>query len=268
MNRFPPFFETQRRTGRKALSLFLTAGFPSLEDTCRLLPLLQDAGADILEVGIPFSDPIADGSVIQHSSEVALRQGISLGKIFDAIKKLRPNLHIPIVLMGYANPVYSFGFEKFLQTCAETGIDGAIIPDLSLEEGWEFRKLARQYDIATILLVTPTSPPHRIRQIDQESTGFLYCVSLTGVTGSRLDQSDGVAEFLNNVRGIVSMNPLLAGFGIATPEDARRVSAYCDGVIVGSALVRLLEVGSGDMLYARASEFTRHLRSAIDQKSL
>ncbi len=268
MNRFPAFFQQQRQRGRKALSLFLTAGFPSPGVTRRLLPLLQDAGADILELGIPFSDPIADGSVIQHSSEIAIQNGISLPKIFDLVSDVRPSLHIPVVLMGYANPIYSYGFHEFLQSCSETGIDGIIIPDLSLEEGREFREFARQHDIATILLVTPTSPRDRIRNIDHESTGFLYCVSLTGVTGSRLDPSDGVTSFLHEVRGVVSKNPLLAGFGIATPEDARRISALCDGVIIGSALVRLLEESSDDNPLAKACEFTRSIRSAIDKKTV
>jgi tryptophan synthase alpha chain len=266
MNRLASHFERNRRTGRKTLSLFLTAGFPSLELTPPLLLALQNSGADMIEVGIPFSDPIADGPIIQHSSEIALQNGTTLRKIFDIIGTIREVIHIPLLLMGYVNPIYSFGINTFLRTCSETGIDGVIIPDLSLEEGGEFRKLAVQYDIATILLVAPTTSVNRIKGLDNASTGFLYCVSMTGVTGNKLNANDDVDDFLKNVCLNVTKVSILVGFGISTPDDAYRMSSYCDGIVVGSALVKLLQQEPVDQAPDRASAFTRTLRLALDRK--
>lgn len=264
MNRIPLHFEQSRRAGSKTLSVFVTAGFPSLEFTPGLLQTLQDSGADMIEVGIPFSDPLADGPVIQHSSETALRNGTTLRKIFDILGSMQ--IRIPILLMGYANTIFSYGTVKFLKTCAETGIDGVIIPDLSLEEGADFRTLARDSDIASVLLVAPTTPAHRINELDAASTGFLYCVSLTGVTGRKIDASDGVEEYINRVRKIATRNPLLVGFGISTPADALRMSSFSDGVIVGSALIKILQQAEPAHRLGRVSEFTRSLRSALDKQ--
>ena len=213
-----------RQEGRKVLSLFVTAGYPTIESTVPLVVALANAGADLIELGIPFSDPIADGPTIQHSSETALRNGMTLQHTMDMAQEIRRQCSIPIVLMGYANPIYMFGLQRFVATSAGIGVDGIIIPDMPLEESEELQRVSKENNLATIFLAAPTTPDERLIQLDQHSTGFLYCVSITGVTGERRGLSNESEEFLHRARKCVKKNSLLVGFGIATPEDARRVS--------------------------------------------
>jgi len=237
MNRIHTSLAELAARKEKALAIFLTSGFPHLESTVGLAHELRDAGADLIELGMPFSDPLADGPVIQHSSSVALRNGVTLATIFRQVREIRGSSSIPIILMGYLNPVLRYGTEKFFCDARESGVDGLIFPELPLEESGRFKNLMETNRLANILLVAPTSSPARIKACDEASSGFLYCVSTTGVTGS----SNSNADHIDRIRQYVSRNPLLVGFGIATPEDARSFSTHADGVIVGSALIKKLQ---------------------------
>jgi tryptophan synthase alpha chain len=226
---------------RKALTLFLTAGYPRAESTPDLVPALADAGADVIEIGIPFSDPLADGPVIQESSMVALKNGVTLETILRDVRTIRSASTIPLVLMGYLNPILSYGAERFFLDASEAGIDGLILPELPLEESNRYRSSIDSHRLAQILLVTPTTPVKRIAAIDEASSGFLYCVSTTGVTG-QVGMS-AREEYLDRVKSIARKNRVLVGFGISTPETARQSAAHADGVIVGSALIRRIASG-------------------------
>jgi tryptophan synthase alpha chain len=227
-----------RKGKKKALVFFLTAGFPEQDSTEGIAAALEQGGADILEIGMPFSDPLADGPVIQHSSAVALNNGVTLDCIFKSVAAIRSRSSIPLVLMGYLNPIMEYGPEKFFSQARASGADGIILPELPLEEVHRFKNLVESNRLSQILLVTPTTPPDRIRQIDSASSGFLYCVSTTGVTGS--GHRSNIRAYLDIVRRNATKNPLLVGFGISTPEDASGIAESADGVIVGSALLRLL----------------------------
>jgi tryptophan synthase alpha chain len=258
-------FEELRREGRKALSLFVTAGYPSIRDTVPLVLGLAEAGADLIELGIPFSDPVADGPTIQRSSEVALSNGVTLRKTLELARRIRARSDVPLILMGYANPIYAYGLTKFLAECSDIGIDGTIIADLPPEESELYVRTAKEKSLASIFLAAPTTSPARLARLDEISTGFLYCVSITGVTGARRQIAGRAREFLQRARATVKKNPLLVGFGISTPEDARRIAGLSDGVVVGSALIKALGNGSGKAL-DRARRFTRQLRRALDSK--
>jgi len=256
--------ESLQQERRKALSLFITAGYPTMESTVPLAIALARAGADVIELGIPFSDPIADGPTIQMSSEAALRNGMTLEKTFSMAQAIRRETDVPLVLMGYANPVYAFGLVKFLGRCKDTGIDGTIIADLPLEESTEYRQLAQTKDLATIFLASPTTPRERLILLDHISTGFLYYISITGVTGERQSLPTGAESFLQEARAAVKRNPLLVGFGITTPADAKRIAAFSDGVIVGSALIKILHNAEADHRVEHAVQFVQSLRNALD----
>jgi tryptophan synthase alpha chain len=231
--------------GEKTLALFVTAGFPRLESLTTIVPLLEKGGADIIEIGMPFSDPLADGPAIQHSSMIALKNGITLDLIFEQIRVIRRESHIPIALMGYLNPILRYGVERFLATAAEAGVDGLILPELPLEESTEYRSQAQRFGLATILLVTPTTSEARIEMIDEASSGFLYCVSTTGVTGTAIGKSP--EEYIQTVKLFAKRNPVLVGFGITSHESAHRFARSSDGIVIGSALIKLLEEGVSDI---------------------
>jgi tryptophan synthase alpha chain len=226
----------------KALACFLTAGFPNIDATVPLVMEMEKGGADIIEIGMPFSDPLADGPVIQHSSHIALNNGVTLETVLSYVQSIRCTSVIPIVLMGYLNPILNYGAEKFFKTAADAGVDGIILPDLPLEESGRYKTVLKTAGLANILLVTPTTPLKRISLIDRASSGFLYCVSSTGVTGST--QKLPGPSYIRSVKKHARKNPVLVGFGIKTPADARRISRYADGVIVGSALVQKLAAGA------------------------
>ena len=255
--------EELRRGGRKALSLFVTAGYPALRDTVPLVLELAESGADLIELGMPFSDPVADGPTIQRSSEVALSNGVTLRKTLELSRRIRARSGVPLVLMGYANPIYAHGLTEFLAECSDIGIDGTIIADLPPEESEHYVRTAKEQSLASIFLAAPTTSPARLARLDGISTGFLYCVSITGVTGARRQVTDQAREFLQRARATVKKNPLLVGFGISTPDDARHIAGMSDGVVGGSALFRALGNGSGKAV-DRAGKFTRQLRRALD----
>jgi tryptophan synthase alpha chain len=221
------------------MSLFLTAGYPDPQATVDLILGFEENGVDIVELGMPFSDPLADGPTIQHSSNVAIENGITMGKILDIVKQVREKSDIPIILMGYINPVLRYGVEKFCREAAKVGVDGLIIPDIPIEESGILTKQAATHELPMIYLVAPNTSDERMQKIDQQSQGFVYCVSVTGVTGAR--EGDEVAasvqRFIDRVQANVTRNPKMVGFGIKSHEDAQRIAAEMDGFIVGSALI-------------------------------
>ncbi len=221
----------------KAFAAFITAGDPALEDTKRYLGILQQNGADIIEVGIPFSDPIAEGPVIEGADERALAAGANLDKIFAMVASVEKQ--VPFLFMTYANPVYRCGYERFFARCREAGVAGAIIPDIPFEESGEVKRAAKKYNISVIDMVAPTSE-ERIKKVCAESEGFIYLVSSMGVTGVREKIDTDISSIYRKIRDVTS-TPVCAGFGISSPEQARAVSRQCDGVIVGSAIVRIIE---------------------------
>lgn len=257
MNRIERTFSTLSARKEKALTLFLTAGFPSIDSTVDLVLRLEQSGADIIELGMPFSDPLADGQVIQQSSAIALHNGVNLEKIFGYVRRIRESSDMPVVLMGYLNPVLSFGRAKFFSAAAQAGVDGIILPEVSLEEARSFRSLSRANGLSHILLVSPTASSDRIVAIDRASTGFLYCVSTTGVTGVRGGRQPSHG-YVKRVKLHAKNNPVQVGFGISSPGDAKAYAAHADGVIVGSALIQeIMRRPSGSSLHAWTKAFKR-----------
>jgi len=264
MNRIQRTFKVLRDKSEAASIAYIAAGDPSLSVTKELVMALEDAGVDIIELGIPFSDPLADGPTIQAASGRALKKGATLAKIFRMVAALRKKTAIPIVFMTYYNPVLHYGVERFCAACAQFGVDGVIIPDLPYDEAGDVIRYARQRGIATIFLVAPTSSKDRIRRIAAASRGFVYYVSLTGVTGARRKLSQ---EIGNKVREIQSLTktPVCVGFGVSNPAQARTIAKTADGVIVGSAIIKIIEKNLSDRgaLVRSVSRFARSLSSAI-----
>lgn len=240
MNRIAKKFQELKSQNEKALITFVTAGDPNLNATEDLVLALASNGADIIELGIPFSDPLADGPIIQKASQRALKAGTNVSKILGLVAQLRQKTEVPLVLMTYVNPLYSFGLEEFVKEAAKVGVDGLIIPDLPFEERDLIERLMFDYGLALIPLIAPTTPKDRIKEIIRLAQGFVYCVSVTGVTGIRGNVSNNVEAFLNTVVSNSNL-PVAVGFGISTPEQGTRMAEVCDGVIVGSALVKLIE---------------------------
>lgn len=240
MNRIDKKFQELRDQDAKAFMPYLCAGDPTPELTSKLLLTLEAAGADLIELGVPFSDPIADGPTVQRSSERALTHRISLQQILEMVAMLRTQTDIPIALMGYYNPIFRMGEDAFCKAAQNAGVDGVIIPDLPPEQGQPLLDIAPNYDLATIFLAAPTSPPERMQLIASVSTGFIYCVSVTGVTGARATLSDEIAPMIAELRKHTD-KPISVGFGISTPEQATQVAQMADGVIVGSAIVNVIE---------------------------
>ncbi len=252
-----------RSRKRKILSIFLTAGFPTVESTVAIAAAIERGGADILELGIPFSDPLADGPAIQRSSQIALQNGITIPIILRLVRDIRRAVKIPIVLMGYANPIYRYGMDRFLGDARSAGVDGMIIADLPLEESTEYRAAAGTSDIAPIFLASPTTSDQRLKQLDDASRGFLYCISVTGVTGTSGTPIAQTEEYLSRARAIVRKNPLLVGFGISTPDTARRFARICDGVVIGSALISAIQSSPQQSAAEKAFAFTSEIRSSL-----
>lgn len=237
-NRITQLFR-QHTDSSKIMSLFLTAGYPDLESTVDLILGFEKNGTDLIELGMPFSDPLADGPTIQYSSNVAIEQGITMNKIFEMVKQVRENSDIPIILMGYINPVLRYGIQAFCEEAVAAGVDGLIIPDIPLEESEIMADTAKEKGLPLIYLVAPNTSDERMRKIDVISEGFVYCVSVTGVTGAR--EGDEVAQsvqrFIDRVKKNITHNPKMVGFGIKSYEDAQQIAAEMDGFIVGSALI-------------------------------
>jgi tryptophan synthase alpha chain len=224
--------------GKKAFIAFITGGDPDIETTEKLITEMAASGVDLIEIGVPFSDPVAEGSVIQEADERALRAGCTVDKLFDMIARVRPKVEIPLLFMSYINPIFVYGKGKFMQKCAASGIDGIIVPDLPFEEKGELSGECMKHNIALIPLIAPTSGG-RVELIARESEGFIYCVSSLGVTGVRGEINTDITEMIKRVRS-VSDTPCAVGFGISTPEQARTMAGVSDGVIIGSAIVRII----------------------------
>lgn len=237
MNRLSEKFSQLKKEKRKALIPYVTPEFPVQGTTVPLVLALEKAGAACVELGVPFSDPLADGPTIQQSSGIALKNGVTVDSIFESVQRIREKSNIPIILMGYVNPILFYGMEKFLKTCTRCGVDGLIIPDLPPEESSEFHTLAVQYGISIIYLIAPTSSDERIRRLDSLSTDFTYCVSVTGVTGTRSSFGDHFDEFLQRVKNNTS-KPFVVGFGITNKTQIERITKTADGVVVGSAFLQ------------------------------
>lgn len=262
MNRIDTAFATCKQANKKAFIAFLTAGDPDYATTEATVLEMERQGVDLIELGVPFSDPVAEGPVIQKSSLRSLEHGTTLKGIFEMVKRLRERTQIPLLLMMYINTIFRFGKERFFALCAETGIDGVIVPDLPYEEFDEIAGLAKQYGIYNIHLVAPTSH-QRIASIAKDSEGFLYCVSSTGVTGMRQQFSTDFAPFFSAIRE-ASSTPCALGFGISTPEQAREMKQYCDGVIIGSAIVQIMEQEKQQAPKA-VGAFAQSIRKALDE---
>lgn len=239
-NRIDQRFAELKAAGETALVPFLTAGDPDLEATEELVLAMAEAGADVIELGVPFSDPTAEGPTIQRSSSRALAQGTSLRSILLLVGRLRDRVAVPLVLMGYANPVHAMGAEAFASAAAEVGVDGIIIPDLTPEDGAPYLDPCRKRGIHPILLAAPTTKPERLEMLVRETRGFLYYVSLQGVTGARTELAAGIEDKVRHAQSLGDV-PVCVGFGVSTPEQAATIGAYADGVVVGSAIVDRIE---------------------------
>jgi tryptophan synthase alpha chain len=264
MNRIDKKFQELSSMKHKAFITYICAGDPDMATTERLVEEFDKAGVDIIELGIPFSDPLADGPVIQKASQRALRNNVNIPKILSLVKRLREKTSIPIILMGYYNPIYSYGVVNFIKHVKASGVDGVIIPDLIPEEAEDIVSISRQYDLSTIFLVSPTSSLKRIRRISSQSTGFIYYVSLTGVTGTRQSISAGIKKNIQRIKA-VSKKPVCIGFGVSTPEQAGLLSSYSDGVIVGSAIIKIIEkhIGNNAMAIKGAVSFVKRMKKGL-----
>lgn len=244
MNRINQLFNQQQKD---ILSIYFCAGFPTLEGTVNTIRALEKKEVNMIEIGIPFSDPMADGPVIQHAATQALKNGMTLKLLFDQLKDIRKKVNIPLVLMGYLNPIMQFGFENFCRTCQETGIDGVIIPDLPFKDYMEeFRPIAGKYDVKVIMLITPETSEERIRLIDEHTDGFIYMVSSAAITGAQKDFNAGKQAYFQRIADMNLRNPRMIGFGISNKQTFETASAHAAGAIIGSKFVTLLEDENGD----------------------
>jgi len=263
MGRIQQRFEDLARAGETALIPFLTVGDPDIETSEALVLSMAEAGADLIELGIPFSDPIAEGPTIQRSSERALAGGASLNSILELVSRLRSKVDIPLILMGYANPILAMANDRFSKLAAEVGVDGLIVPDLPPEEGEELYGLCNERGVDGILLAAPTTTPARLTMLAERTRGFLYYVSLTGVTGARTELAAGVQQGVEAARRGGDI-PVCVGFGISTPDQAKTVADYADGVVVGSAVVdRIERASSPDAAVESVASFIGELKAGL-----
>lgn len=263
MGRIAETFARLRAQQRGALMPYLMVGYPEKDALETLAPALQAAGADLFEIGVPFSDPLADGATIQRASEQALANGVNVQYALDSVRRLRQHgVTVPLVLMGYYNPFLQYGITRFAQAAEAAGADGVIVPDLPPEAAGELQQALRAVGIDLIMFVAPTTPDSRIAQIVSIASGFIYCVSLTGVTGARAALWDGLPAFLARVRAQTDL-PLVVGFGISTTDHVRSVAQSADGAIVASAIINLLDAHSPDTRVAKVVEYIKTLREAI-----
>ena len=256
MNRIDKLFREKKGT---ILSVYFTAGYPRLDSTAGIIGALAEAGADMIEIGMPFSDPVADGPVIQHSSEKALRNGMNLKLLFDQLSEIRHEVKIPLLLMGYLNPVMQFGVENFCRECTRTGIDGVILPDLPpIVYKEEYFSIFNMYNLYNIMLISPQSSVERITAIDKISRGFVYMVSSSSVTGSKGNFSDDQISYFKRVSEMELRNPVLIGFGISNHETFINAGKFARGVIIGSAFVNILEQDGND--FENINQFMKEIR--------
>lgn len=265
MSRIRQTFERLQQQGQKALIPFITAGYPDMSTTRRLIFALEKSGADLLELGVPFSDPMADGPLIQAASEKALARGTSLRDILDLVKTVRPRISLPLILMGYYNPFYRFGLKRFTQEAQQSGIDGVLVVDLPPEEAGDMLFHTERAGLDLIFLLAPTSDEKRIDSIVKHASGFIYYVSLTGVTGIRSKLDRDIKHHVAAIRKKTDL-PIGVGFGISTPLHARQVSRWADAVVVGSALIKIIAKSRNtpEMVH-KAGQFIHSLKQAMHQ---
>jgi tryptophan synthase alpha chain len=262
MSRLTRRLTALKKNDAKALVTFITAGDPDLATTEEMIHLLEGAGADIIELGVPFSDPMADGPTIQLSSERALAAGTTLTGILETVRSVRSSSTVPIILMGYLNPIHAYGYERFCRDAALAGVDGVLLVDMPPEESDDFLKSAGVHGLNVIFLLTPTSDSSRIATVNRLGKGFIYYVTVTGVTGARQEVSETLAAELSRIKAGVEL-PIMAGFGISTPEQAASVAALADGVVVGSAIVKFFQQYTGTKLRTELKRFVSELKQAI-----
>lgn len=265
MSRIASTFTHLADSGRKALIMYLTVGYPTLHAAREIVPALVKAGANMIELGVPFSDPLADGVTIQKATQQALLNKVNVRHCLQTVRDLRGDgVEVPLLFMGYYNPLLQYGLDRFASEAAEAGTDGLIVPDLPPEEAGDLLAACQANHLDLIFFVAPTSTEARIQQVAELASGFIYCVSLTGVTGARTSIPASLPQLLERVRSRTSL-PLAVGFGVSQPEQAREVATVADGVIVGSALVNIVE-HSVEKGVAEAAEFTEGLRDAMDMR--
>ena len=261
MSRLTPTFDRLRRQGRAGLVTYVTAGDPDLERTGEILVALENAGTSVLEIGVPFSEPVADGPVIQRSVERALSSGTTLSAVLDLIARVRPRLSAPLVLFSYTNPIVRLGIGRFAEIAAQAGVDGVLVLDLPIEEADEVRQPLTDAGIDMVFLLSPTTSPERIRRTAALGSGFLYAISRLGVTGARASLAPGARELVERIRA-ESRLPVALGFGISKPEHVREVGRWADAAVVGSGLVNVIaEAGAAPDLEARVEEYVRWLKA-------
>jgi len=259
VSRIDDTFQRLRADGKMAFIAYICAGDPSLDATPKIVEALENAGADIVELGVPFSDPIADGPTIQAATQRALARGATVRAILALVKEIRERSDLPIALMGYYNPIFRYGQERFVADAARAGVDGLIVPDLSPEEAGPLIEAARARDVSTVFFIAPTSTPSRVRLADECSTGFIYCTSVTGITGARKALPPELRQSLAALRK-ATKKPLAVGFGISKPEHVRMLRKYADGVIVGSAICNAIARGAGKSTKAMQDGVVRLVR--------
>jgi tryptophan synthase alpha chain len=263
MNRIDSLFTKLKTQGSAAMVAYITGGDPTLAASAKVVLALEQAGVDILELGVPFSDPLADGATIQAAAGRALASGASVPGILELIREIRKTSQIPIVLFAYLNPVYVYGFDKFQQDAAAAGADGLLLLDLPPQEAARNEELASSKGLKTIRLIAPTTPPERLQEITDAAEGFIYYVSREGVTGEQSSLSTDIAERVAAIRALTKV-PVAVGFGISNPEQAATVAALADGVVVGSAIVRKIgEIGDVPELPSKIADFVRPIAEAV-----
>lgn len=257
MNRIKQLFEKKQKN---ILSIYFTAGFPQLNDTCNVIRELEANGIDLIEIGIPFSDPMADGPTIQESGTIALRNGMTLKVLFEQLKDIRSDVAIPLILMGYLNPIMQYGFENFCKQCKKTGIDGAIIPDLPFNDYIsQYKPIADKYDIKIVMLITPETSDERIRLIDEHTDGFIYMVSSASTTGAQSNFDDKKQAYFRKINGMNLRNPRLIGFGISNKATLEAAQENASGAIIGSKFITLLKES------ANIKEAVKALKEALSK---
>jgi len=254
MNRIKQLFQEKKNI----LSIYYTAGYPNLGDTIQIAEALQKSGADILEIGFPYSDPVADGPVIQASSKQSLDQGMTLKVLFEQLKDLRKNVTIPVLLMGYVNPVLQFGVENFCKACAEVGVDGCIVPDLPMAEYEEFyQECFEQHNLSNVFLITPQTAEERIHKIDGLTNGFIYLLSSSATTGKNLEVGNTTEAYFSRIKEMNLRNPTMIGFGISDKQTFDKACSYANGAIIGTAFVKAIADGN---LEESVSSFMKKFR--------
>jgi tryptophan synthase alpha chain len=263
MGRIGDKFEYLRGSKEKALIVYLTAGDPSLDITKKLILGLEKAGVDILEIGVPFSDPTADGPVIQAASQRALKSGTTLEGVLELVTEVRKVSEIPIVLFGYFNPIFAYGVKKFAHDARRVGVDGVLVVDLPYEEANELRMYTDPVGIDFISLIAPTTDGKRLSKIAADATGFLYYISITGITGTAAPKIDNIKTEVNKIRKITKL-PIAVGFGISKPQQAREIARFADGVVIGSAVVRLIDENKNNPdLVKIVSDYGSEIKNAL-----